>query len=102
MEITAENIHKAAAQVVTRTTTDSVLVLALSAARDGSLSWARNFQADLRVKAVNGGFLVSALNEPARLVPAALLHEEACRAIETILAYHEKLNEAGRKAVGIK
>jgi hypothetical protein len=51
---------------------------------------------------VNGGFLVSALNEPARLVPAALLHEEACRAIETILAYHEKLNEAGRKAVGIK
>jgi hypothetical protein len=102
MEITAENIHKAAAQVVTRTKTDSVLLLALSAARDGSLSWARNFQADLRVKATKGGFLVSAMNEAARLVPAALLHEEACRAIETILAYHEKLNEAGRKAVGIK
>ena len=46
--------------------------------------------------------LVSALNEAARLVPAALLHEEACRAIETILAYREKLNEAGRKAAGIK
>jgi hypothetical protein len=102
MEIATENIHKAAAQVVTRTETDSILLLALSAARDGSLSWARNFQADLRVKATKGGFLVSAMNEAARLVPASLLHEEACNAIEVILAYHEKLNEAGRKAVGIK
>lgn len=60
------DMPKGAAQVVTRTKTDAALLLALSAARDGSLSWARNFRADLRVKAAKGGFLIAALNEPAR------------------------------------
>ena len=95
MEITAENIHRAAVEVVTRTKTVPVLLLSLSTARDGSLFWTRDFQADLRVKATKGGFLIAALNEPSRLVPACLLHEEVCHAIESILAYHEKLNEAG-------